>query len=117
MLDGAKAGYGSSEGDPLLRILNGIVQCGLCSAYCTRGELCAAEIQDIKGDVMTFADLPDEVVDRDLRVVQDQRPRRRPAQPHLVFFGSGRDTRVILLDDEAAELFAVHLSEGHEQVG
>ena len=52
-----------------------------------------------------------------LRVLQQQRRRRRPALTHLVLFGAVAHAGIVALDDEAGELLAVDFGEDDVDVG
>ena len=65
LLDGSETGDRLAERDPLLRILNRVVQSSLCAAHRAGAQLGPADVQNIECDVMPLADFTDEVVDGD----------------------------------------------------
>src|SRR5262249_41413406 len=98
-------------------ILNRVVQSRLRTSHSPRAQFGAADIQDIEGDVMTFAYFADDVVDRNLCIIQNERTSRGTAKTHLVLFGASGNAGIIFLDNEATELLAVGLGKGDEEIG
>jgi len=70
VFDGAEAGNGLSECDALFGVLNRVVQRRFGASQSAGAEFCPANIQDVESDVMALADFSDDVVDRNLRVIQ-----------------------------------------------
>ena len=53
-----------------------------------RAQLEAADVENVEGDDVAFADFAEHVLDRHLAVVQDERAGGRAANAHLVLFGA-----------------------------
>ena len=77
----------------------------------------AADVQDVERDVVTLADLAEQVFGRHLAVRQDQRAGGGAADAELVLLRADREARRIALDEERGELLAVDLGEDREEVG
>src|SRR5262249_45488722 len=75
-----------------------------------------SEVQRVERDLVPLADFAEHVARRYFHVLQQQRRRRRPVQPHLVLFAA-RLHAERPLDDEGGELIAVSLREDDEYVG
>ncbi len=76
----------------------------------------AAHVQDVEGNRRTLANLAQNVLHRDLTVVENQRTGGRPTNPKLVLLGTDAETGEGALDDEGGELFAIYLGKDHEHV-
>jgi len=66
---------------------------------------------------MALAYFADDVVDRNLCIVQNERTGRGAPEPHLVLFGASGNPGIVFLNNEATELLAVSLSKCDEQIG
>src|SRR5215469_4070397 len=66
---------------------------------------------------MAFAELPQYVLNRYFAIAQNQRTGGRSANPHLVLFGSHRETREIAFHYEGGEFFSIHFSENDKEIG
>ena len=66
---------------------------------------------------MTLPDFKEHVFNRDPGILEDNRSGRGPAHPHLLLFFACRNTRKILLDYKACELFTVNLGVNDEAAG
>ncbi len=89
----------------------------LRAATAHRPELEAREIEHVERDLVTLADLAEQVVRGNLDVLQNHRRRRRAVQPHLVLFLAVRDAVERAFDDERAEELAVDLGKDDIDVG
>src|SRR5262249_41846639 len=117
MFDRTETRYGFSKRDPLFGILNRIVESCLRTSHGSRAQFGAADIEDIEGDVVAFAYFADDVVDRNLCIIQNERTSRGAAKTHLILFGASGNAGIIFLDNEATELLAVGLGKGDEEIG
>ena len=89
----------------------------IAAAHAHRAELEAPEVQHVEGDLVSLADLAEQVGGGNARILQDERRRRRAVQPHLVLFVARAHARESALDDEGGEVLAVDLGEHDEDVG
>src|SRR5262249_40232137 len=103
VLDRSERGDGLTECDPLPGVLNRIVESRFRPADRSGAQLRAADVQNVERNVMALADLPDNVLNWNLCVIQNERACGGSSQAHLVLFSAGRNAGIILLDDEAAE--------------
>src|SRR5467141_4103473 len=106
-----------AEGLALLGIGDGVFQRDTASAHAHGTELEAADVEDVEGDHMPFADFAQQIFDRNFAVVEDDGTGGRSANAHLVLFTTDRESRESFPDQESGELFAVDLGEDSEQVG
>src|SRR6202034_938191 len=104
------------EGLALLGIANGILQRHPASAYAHRAQFEAADVQNIEGNHVAFADFAKQVFRWYFAVIQNDGAGRRPADAHLVLFGADGETGKIPFDQECAEPFAVDFGEDREQI-
>src|SRR5208283_858224 len=70
------------------------------SAHARDSELEAADVQNVKGDVMPFACLAQQIRRRDRATIQNYSASRRTANPKLVLFGSNLQSRRCPLNKE-----------------
>ena len=117
LLNGSETGDRFAERDPLLRIQDGIVQRGLCSTHSARTQFGATDIENIECNVMTLADFPNDVIDGDHCIFENECACRGAFQSHLSFFSAGRYSGILFFDNEATELLSIDLREGNEHVG
>jgi hypothetical protein len=82
-----------------------------------RAELEPAEVERVERDLVPLADLAQDVVGGDLRVLQNDRRRRRAVQAHLVLFLARADAGKRAFDDERGEVLAVDLGKDDDDVG
>ncbi len=68
-------------------------------------ELVAADVEDVEGDVMAFADLAEEVGGGDLAVGEDQRAGGAAADAELVLFLADGEAGGAAFDEERGEAF------------
>ena len=85
----------------LRRVARRFADRALRAAAAHRAELEAREVQHVERDLVSLADLAEQVLRRHLHVLEDQRRRRRAVQAHLVLFLAARDAAERALDDEA----------------
>src|ERR1019366_125543 len=117
LLDQAEFGDCLAEGLAFLGVADAVIQAVARAAYTSRAQLEAPDIQDVKRDVVSLADLAQQVLHRHLAIGQNQRAGGRSTDAELVFLRADRETRRITLDQEGGELLAIHLAEYREQVG
>jgi len=117
VLDGAEVGDGFSEGFALLGVLNRFGEHGLRTADAGGAELEAPEVEDVEGDDVAAADLAQNVLHRDLDVVEEDGRGRASVDAHLALFGAGLDAVEGALDEEGGELLPVDLGEDGVDVG
>ena len=117
LADQAEVGDALAEGLALLGVGDGMLQRSARAADAACAQLEAADVQNVEGDDVSFADLAEHVLHRHLAVVQDERRGGRAADAHLLFFGADGEAGEVLLDQEGGELLAVDLGEDGEQVG
>ena len=98
-------------------VLAGFADRALRAAAAHRAQLEAAEVQDVERDLVSLADLAEQVLRGHLHVLQNDRRRRRAVQAHLVLFLAARHAAERALDDEGGEVLAVDLGEDDEDVG
>ena len=117
LADQAEVGDGLAESLALLGVGDGMLQRGARAADAARAQLEAADVENVEGDDVAFADVAENVLHRHLAVVQDERRSGRAANAHLLFFVADGEAGEILLDQERGELLAVNFGEDGEQVG
>ena len=71
--DQAKLRDALAESLALFRIADGVLQRGARAAHAARAQLEAANVEDVERDHVALADLAQQVLDRYVAIVQDQR--------------------------------------------
>ena len=72
LADQPELGNGPSELLSLRRVLDARAQRPLHAAHGEGGQLQPADVEDVEGDLVPLADLPEDVFHRHLRVLEDQ---------------------------------------------
>ena len=115
--NGAKLGNWQVELHPLVGVLHAQVGGHLAGAQAGRGQLDAANIQDVEGNEVSLANLAENIFLRNLHVRQEHLPGRRALNAHLVLLVAEGQALGAALHDEAGELLAVNLGKHDEHVG
>ena len=114
-LDRAKRRNGFAKLLPLVCITHRLCIHHFHTAGAHGAKFESANVENIESDLVSFADFTEQILDRRLRISQNQRSRARSPNAHLVFF------RAILapflaFNDERGELVAVNFREHDEDV-
>ena len=106
-----------SEGGARLRVLRRLADGQLGAAGHARAQLEAPDVEDVERDLVALADLAQQVLFRDDRVLQDERPGGGALDARLLLLGAQAHAGRALVDDERGEVLAVHLRERDVDVG
>ena len=120
VFDGAKRGNRLTELLPLDRVARGVADDGASAAAAHGRQLEPPIVEDVERDLVPFADFAEDVFGRDASLLQNQRRRRRPMEPHLVLFLAVADARKRTLDEKCRErplAVAGHSGENNEEIG
>ena len=77
----------------------------------------AAHVENVEGDHVSLTDFAEDVLHRNLAVIEDERTGRGAANPHLVLFRAYGKARELALHDEGGELLSIHLREHNKKIG
>ncbi len=113
----AEVGDDFIESLALLGVANGVFERDARAADAHGSQLEAADVQNVEGDYVAFADFTEHVFCGHFAVVEDDRAGGGAADAHLVFFGADGESRESFLDQECSELFAINFGEDGEQIG
>ncbi len=105
LLDEAELADGFAEGFALFGVANAVVEGGAGSSDGGVAELVAADVEDVEGDVVAFADLAEEVGGGDLAVGKDERAGGAAADAELVLFLADGEAGGAFFDEEGGEAF------------
>ena len=77
----------------------------------------AADVQRVEGDDVAFADLSQDILNRNFAVVQNEWCGGRASDAHFLFFGADGETRESAFNNESGELLAIDFREYDIEVG
>ena len=100
-----KSPIGFAESFSLLGIANRIFERNAAATDAHRAQLEAADVEDVEGDHLAFADLAQQIFRGNFAVVQNDGAGGGAADAHLVFFGSDGKSREGSLDEKCGQLF------------
>src|SRR5262249_37735443 len=101
----------------LFGVTDCIHQRGSRTAHAACPQLVAADVEDIECDDVSLANFTQNVLHRNLAVIQDQRTGRGPSDPQLLLLRTYREPGERSFYDERCELLAVDFREYDKNIG
>src|SRR5208282_521687 len=101
----------------LLGVRNGAFDRNPRSTHAHRAKFETSHVQNVEGDDVPLADLAQQILHRDLAVIQNNGTGGRSANAHLVLFGADGKPRKCLFHEEGGKFLAINLRENSKKIG